>query len=48
VAVEAAKDSFIPLGLTATVTLPSKESIIEAATKLVKTKQASKVRADVD
>ena len=48
VSVEAAKDSFIPLGLTATVTLPSKESIIEAATKLVKTKKASKVRADVD
>jgi hypothetical protein len=48
VAVEAAKDSFIPLGLTATVTLPSKESIIEAAMKLVKAKQASKARAEAD
>lgn len=31
IAVEAAKDSFIPLGATATVTLPSKESIVAAA-----------------
>jgi hypothetical protein len=42
IAVEAAKDSFIPLGLTATVTLPSKESIVESALKLVKSKQVSK------
>jgi len=31
----AAKDSFIPLGEVATVTLPSKESIIKHALKLV-------------
>jgi 2-oxoisovalerate dehydrogenase E1 component len=44
IAVEAAKDSFIPLGLTATVTLPSKESIVEAAAKLVNAKQPAKAR----
>jgi len=31
----AAEDSFIPLGEVATVTLPSKESIIKHALKLV-------------
>jgi 2-oxoisovalerate dehydrogenase E1 component len=32
----AAEDSFIPLGRVATVTMPSRESIIEAAVELVK------------
>ena len=34
--VHAAEDSFIPLGATATVTLPSRESIVEAALASVK------------
>jgi 2-oxoisovalerate dehydrogenase E1 component len=36
ISVNAAEDSFIPLGATATVTLPSKESIVEKALSLVK------------
>jgi 2-oxoisovalerate dehydrogenase E1 component len=48
ITVEAAKDSFIPLGLTATVTLPSKESIVESALKLVKLKQVSKEHAQAE
>jgi 2-oxoisovalerate dehydrogenase E1 component len=34
--VHAAEDSFIPLGATATVTLPSRDSIVEAGLSLVK------------
>ena len=48
IAVEAAKDSFIPLWVTATVTLPSKESIIDAALQLVKNRQPKKRMTEHD
>ncbi len=41
----AAEDSFIPLGRVATVTMPSKEQIIEAAVELVKAKASARKTA---
>jgi len=41
----AAEDSFIPLGRVATVTMPSKDSIVREAVELVKAEAQAKKRA---